>query len=173
MWAGRIEAIYVSGAALSQWWTGIERMAVISPGEPLHVVEGGPDWVLNWYPARGSAVPLLGEPVETFIPPISREAFELAVRQHLRRFPDRVHDGDSLRAHAYAILTMCRGWYTLCVGDDASKVEAAAWAQRELPEWAPLIRSALDWRQARVSSHGSDAREVRAFVTEIAQRADA
>jgi predicted nucleotidyltransferase len=41
MWAGRIEVIYVSAAALSRWWEGIPRMAVISPGEPFHVVEGG------------------------------------------------------------------------------------------------------------------------------------
>src|SRR6266704_2411523 len=40
VWAGRIEVIYVSAAALSRWWEGIARMAVISPGEPFHVVEG-------------------------------------------------------------------------------------------------------------------------------------
>jgi predicted nucleotidyltransferase len=141
VWAGRIEVIYVSAAALSRWWEGIARMAVISPGEPFHVVEGGPDWVLNWYPARKSAITLFGPPVETFIPPISREAFQSAVRQHIRRFPSRVSDRDSLPGQAYAVLTMCRGWYTLCVGDQSSKVVAAAWAQREFPEWAPLPSS--------------------------------
>ena len=173
VWARRIEVIYVSAAALSRWWEGIARMAVISPGEPFHVVEGGPDWVLNWYPARESAITLFGPPVETFIPPISREAFESAVRQHMRRFPSRVRDGDSLPAQAYAILTMCRGWYTLCVGDQPSKVVAAAWAQREFPEWAPLIRSALAWRKGGVSAGDSGASEVQRFVAEIARRADA
>jgi len=43
VWAGRIEVVYVSAAALSRWWEGIARLAVISPGEPFHVVEGGPD----------------------------------------------------------------------------------------------------------------------------------
>jgi predicted nucleotidyltransferase len=171
VWAGRIEVVYASAAALSRWWEGIARLAVISPGEPFHVVEGGPDWVLNWYPARESAITLVGPPVETFIPAISREAFESAVRQHIRRFPSRVRDGDSLPAQAYAILTMCRGWYTLCVGDQPSKVVAAAWAQREFPEWAPLIRSALRWR--KVSAGDSGASEVQRFVAEIARRVDA
>ena len=173
VWAGRIEVIYVSAAALSRWWEGIARLAVISPGEPFHVVEGGPDWVLNWYPARQSAMTLFGPPVETFIPPISREVFESAVRQHMQQSPSRVRDGDSLPAQGYAILTMCRGWYTLCVGDQPSKVVAAAWAQREFPEWAPLIRSALAWRKGGVSAGDSGASEVQRFVAEIARRVDA
>jgi len=173
VWAGRIEVIYVSATALRRWWEGIARMAVISPGEPLHMVEGSPDWVLNWYPARESAIALFGPPVETFIPPISSAAFESAVRQHVRRFPSRVRDGDSLPAQAYAILTMCRGWYTLCGGDQPSKVVAAAWAQREFPEWAPLIRSALAWRKGEVSAGNSGASEVQRFVAEIARRVDA
>ena len=173
VWAGRIEVIYVSAAALSRWWEGIARLAVISPGEPFHVVEGGPDWVLNWYPARESAMTLFGPPVETFIPPISREAFEAAVRQHMRLFPSRVRDSDALPVQAYAILTMCRGWYTLCVGDQPSKVVAAAWAQREFPEWAPLIRSALAWRKGEVSAGDSGASEVQRFLAEIARRLDA
>ena len=173
VWAGRIEVVYVSAAALSRWWEGIARLAVISPGEPFHVVEGGPDWVLNWYPARESAMTLFGPPVETFIPPISREAFEAAVRQHMRLFPSRVRDSDALPVQAYAILTMCRGWYTLCVGDQPSKVVAAAWAQREFPEWAPLIRSALAWRKGELSAGDSGASEVQRFLAEIARRLDA
>ena len=173
LWAGRIEVIYVSAVALSRWWEGIARLAVNSPGEPFHVVEGGPDWVLSWYPARESAITLFGPPVETFIPPISREAFEAAVRQHLRLFPSRVRDGDSLPAQAYAILTMCRGLYTLSVGDQPSKVVAAAWAQREFPEWAPLIRSALAWRKGGVAAGDRGASEIQRFVAEIARRVDA
>jgi len=61
----------------------------------------------------------------------------------MRRFPSRVRDGDSLPAQAYAILTMWgRGWYTLCGGDQPSKV-CRGLAKREFPEWAPLIPVAL------------------------------
>jgi len=116
---------------------------------------------------------LFGPPVETFIPPISREAFESAVRQHMRQFPSRVRDGVSLPGQAYAILTTCRGWCTLCVGDQPSKVVAAAWAQREFPEWAPLIRSALAWRKGEVSAGGSGASEVQRFLAEIGRCLDA
>jgi len=68
---------------------------------------------------------------------------------------------------------MCRGWYTLCVDDPPSKVVAAAWAQREFPEWAPLIRSALAWRKGEVSARDSVASDVQRFVAEIARRVDA
>jgi Domain of unknown function (DUF4111)/Nucleotidyltransferase domain len=47
-----------------------------------------------------------------------------------------VSAGDPQTAHAYAVLTMCRGLYTLRVGGQPSKVMAATWAQHELPEWA-------------------------------------
>jgi len=50
---------------------------------------------------------------------------------------------------------------------------AAAWAQREFPEWAPLIRSALAWRKGGVSAGDSGASEVQRFVAEIARRVDA
>jgi hypothetical protein len=59
------------------------------------------------------------------------------------------------------------------VGDQPSKVVAAAWAQREFPEWAPLIRSALVWRKGGVSAGDSGASEVQRFVAEIARRVDA
>ena len=50
---------------------------------------------------------------------------------------------------AFAILTMCRALYALNHGEFVSKLEAARWAEQYLePEWAPLIRSALAWRQA-------------------------
>jgi predicted nucleotidyltransferase len=172
-WVDRIEVVYVSAATLSRWSEGTARLAVISPGEPFHVVDGGPDWVLNWYPARESAMTLFGPPVEAFIPPISREAFESAVREHMRQFPSRVRDGTSRPGQTYAILTMCRGWYTLCVGDQPSKVVAAAWAQREFPEWAPLIRSALAWRKNAASAGDSNVSEVQRFVAELARRVDA
>ncbi len=59
-WADRIEVVYVSAARFRRLDEDIPRMAVISPGEPLHVVRAGPDWVLTWYPAREEAVALRG-----------------------------------------------------------------------------------------------------------------
>src|SRR5205809_6505852 len=60
VWARRIEVIYVPAAALSRWWVGIARMAAIRPGAPIHAVEGGPAWVLNWSPASDSPVTRFG-----------------------------------------------------------------------------------------------------------------
>ena len=42
---------------------------------------------------------------------------------------------------------MCRALYTIKNGEQASKVQAASWAQNELPEWSYLINNALVWRR--------------------------
>ena len=42
---------------------------------------------------------------------------------------------------------MCRALYAYTTGTQASKAQAAAWAMRELPEYAPIIANALIWRR--------------------------
>lgn len=127
-WAGRIEVVYVAKERLANWNDGIPRMAVISPGEPFHIVEGGPDWVLTWFPAREEAVTLVGPPISTVIPEIVKATFLDAVREHMLTFRERVKVDDSRGAQAYAILTICRGLYTLLFEKRPSEIEAAAWS---------------------------------------------
>ncbi len=43
---------------------------------------------------------------------------------------------------------MCRALYAFKNGEQVSKKQAALWAQKELPEWSPLISNALAWREA-------------------------
>jgi hypothetical protein len=66
-WEDRIEVIYISRLGLANCRTDTTRIAVISPGEPFHVVEAGRDWILNWYPARENGVRLLGPPIDSLI----------------------------------------------------------------------------------------------------------
>jgi predicted nucleotidyltransferase len=46
-WDDRIEVIYISAHGLATCRTHPATIAVISPGEPFHVVEAGRDWILN------------------------------------------------------------------------------------------------------------------------------
>jgi hypothetical protein len=37
-------------------------MINISPGEPIHRIQAGMDWLVNWYLVRTGGVTLLGPP---------------------------------------------------------------------------------------------------------------
>lgn len=145
-WDGRIEVAYLSAAALQTFRIRPSRIAIISPGEPLHFREAGRDWLMNWYLVREEGIALFGPSPEEFIPPITKEEFIEAVRAHARDSAEWMDQARGRPAQSYAILTFCR---TLCAhrtGELVSKGQAASWLMRELPEWADLIRDAIAWR---------------------------
>jgi hypothetical protein len=174
-WNDRIEVVYISTHGLVNCRTHTTTIAVISSGEPFQVVEAGPDWILNWYPARQDAVRVLGPPIDRLIPPIPSAEYIDQVRRSLVGFTNRVPDDATPGSQAYAILTMCRGLYAIRFGERLSKRTAASWAQQEFPPWADLIRRALGWRQRQWDPDAQDGAatvaETRSFVTEMARLA--
>jgi Aminoglycoside adenylyltransferase, C-terminal domain len=174
-WDDRIEVIYISTDGLATCRTHSTTIAVISPGEPFHVVEAGRDWILNWYPARQNGVRLVGPPIDALIPPIPTGEYLDEVRRSLVGFSNRIPDDAPPGSQAYAILTMCRGLYALRFGERLSKGQAASWARQEFPRWADLIGRALGWRQRQHDPDGQEGAatvaETRSFVAEIAKLA--
>jgi hypothetical protein len=172
-WDDRIEVIYISTQRLANCRRETTNIGVISPGEPFHVVEAGREWILNWYPARENGVRLIGPPIDSLIPPIPSAEYIHEVRRSLVGFANRIADDALPGSQAYAILTMCRGLYTIRFSERLSKSEAASWARQEFPQWADLIRRALAQRQSYPNTQGGTATvsETRAFVTEMAERA--
>jgi predicted nucleotidyltransferase len=174
-WDDRIEVVYISAHGLATCRTATTTIAVLSSGEPFHVVEAGPDWILNWYPAREDGVRLLGPPIDSLIPPIPSAEYIDQVRRSLVGFTNRILDDAAPGSQAYAILTMCRGLYAIRFGERLSKRAAASWAQQEFPQWADLIGRALGWRQRQHDPDGQDGTatvaETRRFVTEMAELA--
>lgn len=152
-WDDRIEVAYLSVAALRTFKERTSRIGIISPGEPLHFKEAGRDWLMNWYLVRDGGRTLHGPPPEELIPSVSKAEFVESVRDHARGWGDGI---DRMRGRgplSYVILTLCRTLYTHETGEHVSKEGAAAWARRDLPEWADLIGEALLWR---VTRHGHD-----------------
>jgi predicted nucleotidyltransferase len=176
-WEDRIEVVYISAQGLADCRTCTTTIAVISSGEPFRVVQAGPDWILNWYPARADGVRVLGPPIDSLIPPIPSAEYIDQVRRSLAGFSKRIPDDASPGWQAYAILTMCRGLCAIRTGERLSKRAAAAWARRELPHRADLIGRALGWRRRQRDPDGQDGRATvsatRAFVTELAELAGA
>lgn len=167
-WDDRVEVVYISRRGLASFRDRPSPAAVISPGEPFHAIEAGDDWLISWYPARLNGVALIGLPADEVIPLISRDEYVEAVRKHIQSFPPRVAGTPPLGSLAYAILTTCRGLFTLEHGEQVSKVRAAAWAERRMPEWSGLIRNALLWRQSRdqTAAPPAVADQTRRFVQE-------
>src|SRR5690606_4004181 len=119
------------------------RLGIISPGEPFHIINAGIDWLINWHVVREQGIALYGPPPQSIIAPTSEEEFIESVKAYLGLWYDRMEAEHTRPGQAYAILTMCRALYTVTHGKQVSKIQAAAWAMRELPEWASLIQNAL------------------------------
>src|SRR5258708_7382580 len=172
-WRGRIEVVYVSALGLANLRVVPPRIHVISSGEPFHVISAGTDWIITWYPARHHGVALVGPPATEVVPATSFEEYANAVRNYMQRFKERIPDNAAPGSQAYAVHAMCRGLYTWRHGEPVSKLRAAAWAQRELPGWAGLIREAVAWREHQWDMPQTDgtatAPAVRRFVAEIAE----
>jgi predicted nucleotidyltransferase len=168
-WDDRIEVQYLSLEGLETFRTRNSRMGNISPGEPFHVIEAGRDWLMNWYVVREKGVALYGPPPATIIKPFLKEEFLQAVVQRASDFGSWIGNTRNSRPYqAYAILTACRDLYGYRHGKRASKKQAAEWAAKELPEWAPLITNALKWRaearQAKVVDHEETYPQAERFV---------
>jgi predicted nucleotidyltransferase len=148
-WDDRIEVQYLSLHGLKTFRTRSTPMAVISPGEPFHIIKADKEWLLNWYFVQDYGITLFGPSPRTFIDPISKDEFIRAVVHHAHQWPKWIPKTRHSRPYqSYAILTMCRSLYTYKHGQQVSKKQAAHWAQEELPQWATLIQSALEWRLA-------------------------
>jgi hypothetical protein len=155
-WKDRIEVAYLSLHGLKTFRTERSPIGIISPGEPFHIIEAGEDWVVNWYIVRAHGQTLFGPPPAAIIDPISMAEFMQTVKDHIFMWRDWIADTYGRGSQAYAILTLCRGLYTLKHGEQVSKRQAALWAKTELPQWAALIDNALLWRQAQWNQEGVD-----------------
>jgi predicted nucleotidyltransferase len=147
-WEDRVEVAYLSATALRTFRSERSPIAVISPGEPFHLTEAGREWLMNWYVVRENGMALFGPAAEALIDPITREEFVECVRGYVAELSERIKGTPDRKGQAYAILTMCRALHLHRTGETASKGQAAAWAQEELPQWSGLIQSALAWREA-------------------------
>jgi hypothetical protein len=172
-WEGRIEVQYLSAAGLRTFRQRRARMVLICPGEPLHRTDAGADWLMNWYLVRELGVALAGPPPSALIDPISKEEFVAAVRAHALNCDQWLANARSRKAQAYVILTMCRTLVASEGGQLVSKLEAARWTAKALPEWAALAGAAVEWRAAESDSavdHGATYPETVRFVRAVQAR---
>jgi hypothetical protein len=126
-------------------------MGRISPGEPFHLTTAGIDWLFNLALLRDKGVTVWGPDPDTLVGPIPPERMRSALRELMDGWRTWVTEAPHLEDigyQGYIVLTMCRARALAQTGTNLGKLEAAAWAERALPEWAPLIAKAIGWRRA-------------------------
>jgi predicted nucleotidyltransferase len=166
-WDDRIEVAYLSAGGLSSFKEQRSPLGIISPGEPLHLIDAGSDWMMNWYLIRTGGVAIFGPPVTDVIPPIAPEEYLEAVREHLSSADEWIARATSRKPGSYAVLTAARGHYTLTHGEHASKAKTAGWMKEQFPEWAELIDQAQEWRVMPLDQPltNDDRREIAAYLS--------
>ena len=144
-WKGRIEIAYISESALKTFRTEPYKIGIISPGEAFHIIDSSEGWLMNWYLVRETGQTLFGKPKTEIIDPIKKADYIQVVKAHtlLRDWFKEEQDKSFL---SYAVLTLCRGIYTVKHQQPASKIKASAWAISSYPQWTTLIENALKWR---------------------------
>ena len=152
-WTDRIEIVYVGQRALERFRDERGALAVISPGEPLHVSGPVRDWLQNWYLARQTGVAIVGPAPADLLPRISRDEFLSGVRWYAGYLAGFVDGERSPGELAYAVLSACRAARTIDSGVGCSKQDGAAWLRARRPELAAVIDEALATREAR-GRHG-------------------
>lgn len=144
IWENRIEVQYASELGLRSFRNGLSKMAVISPGEPFHVIDAGIDWLTNWYFVQDYGLILFGPSPDQFIDSISKDEFSRAVYDHALFWADYVKQTRNTRPYqSYAVLTLCRALYTVTHEEQVSKQKAAEWTKTQMPEWKDFIDEAL------------------------------
>lgn len=166
-WRDRIEVQYISRDALQTFRERRNRMINISPGEPIHVIDTGIEWLANWYFVVDHGLVLYGLPTSQAFPAISGDEFVSFARDHARDWLARLDALDGSQAQSYAILTNCRALYTHRTGQQVSKRVAANWVATGFPEWADAIDDARMWRRQPQFSSASTAHRARTIVQDI------
>lgn len=170
-WNDRIEVQYVSCFALRTFKTQTSNIVTISPGEPIHFIKAGKDWLFNWYEVQEKGMVLFGPHHASIIPSISKREYMSAVKDSALYWRERIEKythQSSRGSCSYSVLTMCRMLYGYRYGKQASKTRAAVWAAKEYPQWTPLVADAVSWRKTQwekeQKSIGAALSDIRNFV---------
>ncbi len=150
VWTERIEVGYLSVATLRAFEPG-RPMGRISPGEPFHLTTAGIDWLFNLALLRDRGVTIWGPDPDTLVGPIPAGRMRAALRELMEGWRTWITEApylDEIGYQGYMVLTMCRARALAQTGRNLGKLEAAAWAEGALPDYAPLIAKAIGWRRA-------------------------
>ena len=174
-WEDRLEAVHLGRATLASFRTSRGRLAVVSPGESLHVHEAAAvEWTQNWWQLRQVGRTIIGPRVEKVVPWIDADEYLDATRRYLGEVAAQDLAAAPDGSLAYAVLTACRARATLATGRPLTKRAGAQWAIGHFRDRKHIVGVALACRRSRGrSAFGDSATRTAAieFIRELANEA--
>ncbi len=169
-WAKKLEGAYVPQHALRRYDPNAALCPTINEGR-FYLDRQGSDWIIQRHILREYDAAILGPSLRNLIDPVQPDDLRQAVHGVLHGWWEpMLHDPAWLRGgeyQAFAVLTMCRAFYTVHHGTIASKPISARWVQQTLGErWANLIEWALTWEHDTSADNLSETLELIRYTVE-------
>jgi predicted nucleotidyltransferase len=171
-WAQHLEGSYVPRRILRRPDAERRPLLYLDNGATEFTLDNHDNTAVVRWSLREHGVPLAGPEPPELIDRITPEDLRTDVRWAFGEWEAwfRSVESVSRRGLAVAVLTHCRMLHTLATGGVGSKRAGGAWALRELdPEWAPLIRWALEdrpdpWTKVHEQADPEHVRRTLAFM---------
>lgn len=149
-WGYELEGAYLPQRVLRHFEAVDDaRYPAFERGGKLKFEQLGGPWLIHCHTLYHHGLALAGPPPQRFLQPVAPDDLRHAVIDLLGWWDQQLEDSSLLQQpayQAYAILTMCRIFYTMAHGDIVSKPVAARWARQQLgAPWRELIESGLRW----------------------------
>src|SRR2546423_12422888 len=148
-WAQHLEGSYIPRKALRRLDRDRRPFLYLDNGATELALDSHDNTVVVRWSLREHGVVLAGPDPRELVDPIAADELRAEVRWALGHWQTwfRSLASISRRALAVAVLSHARILHTLAIGEVSSKRSAGEWALHALdPEWAPLIRWALEDR---------------------------
>jgi len=148
-WAQHLEGSYVPKGVLRRPDPERRPLLYLDNGATELVLDNHDNTAVVRWSLRERGVVLAGPDPRELVDPITADALRAEMRWAVGLWQEWFRSIDSIdrRALAVAVLTHARILHTLAIGEVSSKRAAGEWALQALdPEWAPLIRWALEDR---------------------------
>lgn len=171
-WAAKVEAVYVTQAALRRHAPDSALYPQVEKGTPLFPARLESGWIFHLDTLRRHTLVVAGPDPSTLIGPVDLGDMRRAAAPIAEMWLDQAqHDPSWLEwlghreNQAFVVLTLCRLLYTLDSGGVTSKPGAAHWAQKSLgARWTGLIERALVGKHASGPTPESDVTNTVALI---------
>jgi len=171
-WAQHLEGSYIPRKVLRRPDPDRRPLLYLNNGATEFALDNHDNTAVVRWSLREHGVVLAGPDPREFVDPIAADELRADVRWALGHWQAWFRSIDSInrRALAVAVLSHARILHTLAIGEVSSKRTAGEWALHALdPEWAPLIRWALEdrtdpWTKVREPADPALLRRTRQFI---------
>jgi len=149
-WAERIEYSYLPHAQLKNILPPKTPRPYIGGGKFYAEAPYGNEWIINQFFLYKYGIALIGPDFKTLAAQVNiNDVRKASIKDLFTEWAPKINDPEWLEnSHyqSYLVLNLCRILYTIICGDAASKTISAKWVQAEYPEWAGLVKIAMDWK---------------------------